>query len=142
MKLSTKSFEKALRQLEVSFSYLNSELAKKDTGLKDQFRAATIKAFEYTYEISVKMIRRQLIQNSANPAEIQGLAFWDMIRTAADSGLVKDISSFRIYREKRNITSHIYNAEKAEEIITIIDEFISDMHFLLDQLKEHGRLAI
>jgi nucleotidyltransferase substrate binding protein (TIGR01987 family) len=138
MKLNTISFEKALLQLETSYSYLNSELAKKDAGLKDQFRAATIKAFEYTYELSVKMIRRQLIQNSANPAELQELSFLDLIRTASDAGLVKDTSSFRIYREKRNITSHIYNAEKAEEIISIIDGFLSDMHFLLVQLKERN----
>jgi len=135
MKLSTTSFEKALQQLETSYSYLNSDLAKKDIKLREQFRAATIKAFEYTYEISVKMIRRQLVQISANPTELSELSFPDLIRTAADSGLIKDVSSFRIYRERRIITGHIYNANKAEEIISIMNGFITDMHFLLDKLR-------
>ena len=138
VKLSTTSFEKALTQLETSYSYLNSELARKDSKLREQFRAATIKAFEYTYEISMRMVRRQLEQISANPTELHQLSFMDLIRTAADAGLLKDTKAFRIYREKRNITSHIYDAAKAEEVVSIIDGFLADMHFLLDKLKQRN----
>jgi nucleotidyltransferase substrate binding protein (TIGR01987 family) len=138
MKLSTTSLEKALGQLETSFSYLNSELAREDSRLRVQFRAATIKAFEYTYELAVKMIRRQLTQISANPSELSEMTFMDLIRTAANAGLVGDVPAFRIYRDKRNITSHVYNADKAEEVVSVISRFITDVRFLLDQLKERN----
>jgi nucleotidyltransferase substrate binding protein (TIGR01987 family) len=84
------------------------------------------------------MVRRQLEQISANPTELHQLSFMDLIRTAADAGLLKDAKTFRIYREKRNITSHIYDAAKAEEVVSIIDGFLADMHFLLDKLKKRN----
>ena len=134
MKLYLKSFEKSLGQLEKSLSYLKSELARNDEELRKQFRAASIQAFEYTYEQSVKMLRRQLEQILANPGELREMAFMDLIRTAAGAGLVKDVAAFRVYREMRNITSHTYDENKAEEIISVLDQFVRDMHFILFEL--------
>ena len=47
------ALEKSLGQLEKSLGYLNSEAARGDTGLREQFRTATIKAFENTYACAV-----------------------------------------------------------------------------------------
>ena len=62
MKLDYSSLAQAVIQLQKSLDYLHSDLAREDSGLREQFRAATIKAFEYSYELAVKMIRRQLVQ--------------------------------------------------------------------------------
>ena len=35
-------------------------------------RGGAFQAFEYTYELSVRMIKRYLEQVSANPAEVNG----------------------------------------------------------------------
>jgi nucleotidyltransferase substrate binding protein (TIGR01987 family) len=134
VKLYLMPFEKALTQLEKSLSYLKSELARQDDELRQQFRAAAIQAFEYTYELSVKMLRRQLEQILANPAELREMAFMDLIRTAAEAGLVKDVAAFRIYREMRNITSYTYDENKAEQILAVLDQFVRDMHFILSEL--------
>jgi nucleotidyltransferase substrate binding protein (TIGR01987 family) len=138
MKLDISPFEKALSQLEKSMGYLHSELARQDEGLKDQFRAATIQAFEYSYELGTKMLRRQLEQIAANPAEIREMVFMDMIRTGAEAGLVQQVSKYRVYREKRNMTSHTYDLAKAEEVLAVLDDFLKEMFFLRDELKSRN----
>ena len=136
--LDVSPLEKAILQLEQSLGYLHSEMAAKDEGLRGQFRAASIQAFEYTFELGVKMLRRQLEQIVINPAELREMAFMELIRTGAEAGLLSEVSRFRIYREKRNITSHTYDEERAEEVVTILANFVQDMRYLLDELKRRN----
>ncbi len=136
--LSYSAFEKALAQLETSLRYLHSEASGHDPELRKQFRAASIQAFEYTYELGTKMILRQLEQIVPAPSGLRELNFRDLIRTAADAGLVREAPPFWLYREKRNITSHAYNEAKAEEVLTVIEPFARDMHFVLEQLKKRN----
>ncbi|MBP7867714.1 MAG: HI0074 family nucleotidyltransferase substrate-binding subunit [Acidobacteria bacterium] len=140
MTLDLTSFESALGQLDTSAGYLESDLARQDPGLREQFRSAVIQAFEFSYTLAVKFIRRQLEQIVANPHELSEMAFMDLIRAAADAGLVPDVPRFRVYREKRNLTSHTYDAEKAEDVLSVIPEFRADMKHLLDRLRSrnHG----
>ncbi len=137
--LDVTPFEKALSQLETSLGYLRSEASRTDPGLRTQFRAAAIQAFEFTYEMAVRMIRRQLGEIVANPGELREINFLDLIRRAADAGLVREVPPFRIYRERRNITSHAYDEARAEEVVGVLDAFVADMRFLLDELRRRNR---
>ena len=139
MKLDYSSLESAVAQLQRSFDYLHSDLARKDAGLREQFRAATIQAFEFSYELAVRMIRRQLAQIVANPDELREIDFADLMRDAADAGIVRDAPSYMRYREMRNRTSHTYNADRAEETAVAMDEFLSDLRLLLKELEERNR---
>lgn len=132
------AFESSVRQLDTSLRYLNSDMARKDPELRKQFRAATIQAFEYNYDLAAKMIRRQLSEIVLNPPELREMPFMDLMRTAADAGLIRDARPFHGYREKRNITSHTYNEERAEEVVTIMDSFLQDMRGLLGELKRRN----
>jgi len=136
--LNVSPLEKALHQLEQSLGYLHSDLAARDEGLRAQFRSASIQAFEFTYELGVKMLRRQLEQIVINPAELKEMAFMELIRTGAEAGLVREVSRFRVYREKRNATSHTYDEERAEEVVAILADFFLDMEFLLHELKRRN----
>jgi nucleotidyltransferase substrate binding protein (TIGR01987 family) len=138
MKLQITPLEKALAQLRRSLDYLKSPMAKGDPLLYEQFRAASIQAFEYSYELSIKMIRRQLAQIIANPQELSQMSFADLLRTAADAGLVKDVKPFLIYRDARNQTSHTYDEQTAEEVIKATDGFYSDAVFLLDRIRKRN----
>jgi nucleotidyltransferase substrate binding protein (TIGR01987 family) len=137
--LDISPFENALAQLEKSLAYLHSDAARTDPELRKQFRAATIQGFEFTYEVAVKMIRRQLAAILPNPGSVNEMAFMDFIRAAADAGLVREVPPFRVYREKRNITSHSYNEERAEEVVAGLESFASDMRFVLSELKRRNR---
>jgi len=138
MKLDYSSLEKAMAQLEKSLAYLDSEMSRDDPDLRMQFRAASIQAFEYTYELAVKMIRRQLEQIVSNPAELREMAFMDLIRSASEAGLVKDVRAYKVFREKRNITSHTYDDAKAEYVLSGIDVFLDNTRFLLKELKRRN----
>jgi len=138
MKLDVSALEKALSQLEQSLSYLRSKLSADDPGLRIQFRSAAIQGFEFTYELAVKMIRRQLSQIAAVPAELAEMAFKDLIRKAADAGLVLDPESYFLYREIRNITAHTYDEATAEKVLGVLDSFRKDVLFLLKELKRRN----
>ncbi len=139
MKLDYSSLEGAVAQLQKSFDYLHSDLAQKDADLREQFRAATIQAFEFSYELAVKMIRRQLALIVVNPDELREIDFADLMRDAADAGIVRDAPSYMRYREMRNRTSHTYNADQAEETVAAMDDFLRDMRLLLKVLGERNR---
>ena len=141
MKLDLTPLEKALTQLEQSLSYLRSDLAANDPGLRAQFRAAAIQGFEYTYELAVKMIRRHLARISAVPAELAEMAFKDLVRKAADGGLLVDPESFFLYREIRNLTAHTYDEVKAEKVVGTLDGFRKDILVLLNELKRRNNAA-
>jgi nucleotidyltransferase substrate binding protein (TIGR01987 family) len=141
MKLDLTALERALAQLELSLSYLHSDLAARDQGLRAQFRAAAIQGFEYTYELTIKMIRRQMALISAVPAEVAEMAYKDLIREAANAGLVVDPESFFLYREIRNITAHTYDEAKAEKVLGVLDGFRKDVLILLRELKRRNHVA-
>ena len=138
MKLDYSSLESAVAQLQASFDYLHSDLARKDADLRQQFRAATIQAFEFSYELAVRMIRRQLALIVANPDALREIDFADLLRDAADAGIVRDAPSYLRYRELRNRTSHTYDAERAEETVAAMDEFLRDMRLLLQELGKRN----
>lgn len=137
-RLDFSSLENAVAQLRKSFDYFHSDLAIRDSELREQFRAATIQAFEFTYELAIKMIHRQLEIITANPSNLRHLAFADLMRTASESGLITDPISYVQYRDLRNKSSHTYDANWAERIVASVDEFLRDMDFLLAALRKHN----
>ena len=138
MKIDYSSLEDAVDQLQRSFDYLHGDLARTDSDLREQFRAATIQAFEFTYGLAVKMIQRQLAEVTANPDALREMDFADRMRDAADAGIVRDALPYTRYRELRNKTSHTYDADRAEETVLVIDEFLRDVRFLLQELRKRN----
>ena len=60
----------------------------------------------------------------------------EVIRSAAEAGLIPDIPRFRTYRDRRNMTCHTYNQPKAEEVLSVLDQFAADARHLLNRLVE------
>lgn len=137
MKLDLTSLRDALAALEKSLGYLNSDLAK-DAGLREQFRNSAIQCFEFTHEVAFKMMKRQLEQMAADPAGIDAMTYMDVVRSGAEAGLVRNVERFKIYREKRNITSHTYDENKAEGIVAVLGDFRDDVRHILDELEKRN----
>jgi nucleotidyltransferase substrate binding protein (TIGR01987 family) len=138
MNLDLTSFRDAFAALERSMTFLTSDSAKNDPLLREQFRNSAIQCFEFTHELAFKMMRRQLERMSADPASIDKMTYMEVARSAAEAGLVNDISRFKDYRDKRNITSHTYNQAKAEKIEAILPAFRDDMRYLLAELEKRN----
>lgn len=131
------SLEKAIGQLQKSINYAHSDLAQNDPDIAQQFRAAAIQAFEYTYELSHKMLKRYLEATEPSPAMIDAMSFQELIRTGAEKGLLlHSWDVWHFYRQCRSITSHTYDQKKAEEVFHHIPGFLADAVFLYDQLQK------
>lgn len=139
-KLDLSSLEKAIFQLEDSLRYFHTEAVQEDERLKLHMRAAAIQAFEFTYELSWKMIKRYLEMTEPDPTEIDHMSFPNFIRTACERGLLlSDVSVWKKFREERSITSHTYNQQKAIEVFEKIPEFLKEAKFLYAQLKDRSK---
>jgi nucleotidyltransferase substrate binding protein (TIGR01987 family) len=103
-------------------------------------RDATIQRFEYTYELSHKMLKRYLELTEPSAEEIDQMSFPNLIRTGSERGLIlTGWDRWKIFRDARNLTSHTYNEKKASEVCDIIPHFLQDAQYLLSQLK--GRMT-
>lgn len=135
--LDFSSLSKAIAQLETSLGFAKSDLAQSDIRLAVQFRSAAIQAFEYTYELCHKLLKRYLEATDPSPQTIDAMNFQDLIRTGAEKGLLKNSwDVWHFYRKARGKTSHTYSETTAEEVFAIIPDFLEEARFLRDKLLQ------
>ena len=127
-----------LSSLKKAISKLDEGLARYNLNIgDDQLRDGLIQRFEFTYELSHKMLKRYLEMSSPNPDEIDQMDFQNLIRTANEQGLLlSDRSVWRTYRDQRARTSHTYDQEVAEKVLTIIPQFLKEAQFLNSAISE------
>ncbi|MBK5276462.1 MAG: nucleotidyltransferase substrate binding protein [Desulfuromonadales bacterium] len=129
MKLDFGSYEKALTSLQRVLE--RSSTVPGDEDIRD----ACIQRFKYTYELAYKMLKRQLEQELPSREELDQLPFKELIRVGAERGLISVPERWFDYRDKRNITSHTYDEEKAREVFAVLADFAADAADLLARLK-------
>lgn len=86
----------------------------------DRERDGSIQRFEYTVELSWRMIRKQLLalgrsDVSASPKPL--------IRAAASEGWIQDVDAWMAFIEARNLTSHSYKNDIAETVFKSAKNF-------------------
>ena len=126
--------------LSVLKNALNRLVEGNDRYLKDindtQIRDGLIQRYEFTYEITHKILIRHLELKSPNPEVFDAMAFSDLIRTGNEQSLLKnDWTKWKIFREMRSKSSHTYDEQIAKEVVSIIPDFIDEAKFLLTQLE-------
>lgn len=106
---------------------------EKDTIVRDSL----IQRFEFTYSISLKLLRRYFMERAFFVDDINSLSFNDMVRTATRLGLLKsDLEMWTKYREMRNLTSHTYDEEVALKVAKIVPCFYEEALYLLKKFKD------
>lgn len=129
----------AISQLEKSLKYATSEAAQADPGLFEQLRNSVIQCFEFTYELSHKMLKRYLEETTANPEEFDLGTFQNLIRTANEKNLLRsNWSRWKDYHQARTHSSHTYDAGKAEAVYAIAPDFLEEARYLYQQLIERS----
>lgn len=126
-----------LTSLQKSISSLEDALNEyqKDKSNSFVFNSC-IQRFEYTYELSWKMLKRYLETTAASQQDIEEMSFPSLIRTGFEKGLLKNgWPEWGAYREARGATSHSYNQEKAKQVFSIIPDFLEEARTLLNHLK-------
>ncbi|HGO5855059.1 TPA: nucleotidyltransferase substrate binding protein [Mannheimia haemolytica] len=135
--LRTQVLEDAFQSLEQTIHQL-SDLQWFEQQLpivQDTLIAGAIQKFEFVYELSLKMIKRQLQQEAASFDELGAYSFKDISRDALKSGLIDDMAKWVTFRDMRNITSHTYNQDKAMAVYSQIGDFLEYSRFLVEQLR-------
>lgn len=104
----------------------------RDDTTDDQIRDGLIQRFEFTYELSVKVLKRYSEYASADPSQFDTMTFQDQIRTGNEHGvLLGEWRDWRGYRDMRARTSHTYDESTASEVVDRIPQFINEVDFLL-----------
>lgn len=139
MRLDFSSFQNAINQLEKSLKYANSPLARSDAELFEQLRNSVIQCFEFTYELSHKMLKRSLEEAAASPEEMDLGTFQNLIRSGNEKGLLRsDWLRWRIYRQARTDSSHTYDENKAAAVYAIAPDFLEEAKFLYEHLVKRN----
>ncbi|HTV84243.1 MAG TPA: nucleotidyltransferase substrate binding protein [Dyella sp.] len=130
-KLDLTSLEKAVARLKEGLVRYQKDVS--DTQIRD----GLIQRFEFTYEISHKMLKRFLEATSPNPAEFDEMPFQDLIRSGNERGLLLgDWPKWRGYRDMRSRTSHTYDEDVALAVVAGIPAFLNEAVYLLGKLSE------
>jgi nucleotidyltransferase substrate binding protein (TIGR01987 family) len=121
------NFKKALNQLDGAVT-----LAR-ERELTDLEKQGLIQAFEYTHELAWNTLK-DFLEESGNK-NIYGSK--DTTRLAFHSGLIENGEIWMNMIQSRNQSSHTYNEEVAEEIVTkIINNYYHEFAALNDTLDE------
>lgn len=129
-----------LTTLANAVSRLEEGLARYQQDTSDtQIRDGLIQRFEFTYEISHKMLKRYLEMTSATPEQFDAMPFQDLIRTGNEAGLLRsDWPTWRRYRELRAKTSHTYSEDVALIVVAEIPDFLLESRHLLNELQKRN----
>ncbi len=135
--LDLSALQRALTSLEDSLEVVSDSEWFNEQSLKVQntLIAGVIQNFEFVYEVGFKMIKRQIELESASPDEVDQGSFRDVLRLAAEKGLIRDVEAWFGYRRMRNITAHTYDHEKAQQVYQGTLLFINDARTLLASLE-------
>ena len=131
MEFITEPLEKALTSLKEAWDEYQKNTS--NTFVRD----SVIQRFEYTFELSHKILRRFLSETESSRAEISEMFFNELIRLGCKRGLLlNDLEVWDKYRKSRNLTSHNYDEFNADNITVIIPVFIEDIEYELAKIKE------
>lgn len=93
-------------------------------------KAGAVQAFEYSYELAWKTMRRVL---ETKGVETQSPK--DTFREAALNKLIASPEPWFIFQLKRNLTVYTYRLETLNEVLSIFDEFSAELSDFIKRLE-------
>jgi nucleotidyltransferase substrate binding protein (TIGR01987 family) len=136
--LDLTSYQRAIVHLEEALAYCASDLSRNDQKLGYHLRAAAIQAFEFTYELAIKTLKRHLQLTESNPNIVALMTFDELIRRGFELQLLNaEIKEWRKFRRDRGTTSHTYDENKAQDVFSNIPVFLEEARFLYQALESH-----
>ena len=126
--LNLDPLEKAIEQLKSGLDQIH------ENPDNELLRDGVIQRFEYTMDLSWKMIQRYL-KHIAQVEESAIRTKKDLFREAGKLGLISNVEAWFGYYEARNETSHTYDPQIAESVFEQAKLFLPDAVSLLEALK-------
>ncbi len=137
-KLDFSALQQAINSLSEAIDVVTNEqwFNQQGNSVQNTLIAGVIQNFEFVYELSIKMLKRQLEKESSSPEEIDFASFRGLLRMALEKGFIQNIDTWFEYRQMRNITSHTYDHEKAQQVNEMTSHFLKSAIILLNQLEQ------
>ena len=137
MSLELDSLRQAVASLERALKTIES--AESDDAMSDEVKellhAGVIQNFEFTYELCWKFMKRWLEINIGG-ADVDGVTRRELFRRASENGLISDVDRWMEYHHARNITSHTYDQNTAEEVFEAAAGFSPDAKAFLEIIEK------
>lgn len=130
MEIDITNLKSAFQTLKSSMKTLEEN---KTCDFVDMLEDSCIKRFEYTLEISRKIMKRVLKKIYGKSEE--ELTVNNTFRFMQGYKFIPNWESWKNYYEKRNNTAHEYNLEKSRALIKIIPDFIEDTDILINNIE-------
>jgi nucleotidyltransferase substrate binding protein (TIGR01987 family) len=105
-----------------------------DIPSNELLRDGVIQRFEYSHELALKLMRRAL--ETVYGDDVDKMAYNDVLRTAAERGLIENVDRWFEYRVARNKTSHTYDAATAAAVFACSRPFLVDAQEFLLRLND------
>ena len=136
-RLDLSSLRNEVASLEGSLDVVGNRkwFGEQSATVRNTLMAGVIQNFEFVYELSVRMMRRQIEQESDSPEDVDHRDFRDMLRIAAEKALIANVEAWFGYRRTRNISAHTYDHEKARQVYQDTLTFVNDARALLLSLE-------
>jgi nucleotidyltransferase substrate binding protein (TIGR01987 family) len=136
MMIDLSTFHKAISQVDEALAFCESDMVHGNPRLTLHLRAAAILAFEFTYELAVKTLKRFLEMTDPYPSSIDEMSFNDLIRRGYELGLLRaELVGWKQFRRDRGTTSHAYDEKKALDVFAGIPAFLDEAKFLYAEIK-------
>lgn len=111
------------------------EFASADPRWRDTLVAGVVQHFEFTFELSWKMLKRQLEREMPSPSDLDGASYRELFRVGHERGLVAAVEAWFEFRELRNITSHTYARDKALKVAAGAPALLDQARALLSAIE-------
>ena len=131
----------ALQRLGDAIDVVSSdEFGRVDHRWQATLVAGVVQCFEFTYELSWRMLKRQLEQEVPTPSELDAMNYRDLVRLGHERGLVREPETWFEFRELRNITSHTYSEPLAQRVAVGAAPLLAQGKLLLQELERRNHV--
>lgn len=115
--ISIQQFAKALQSLKEALQHPKSDIS----------RDAAIQRFEFTVELAWKTTKKHMGSSSTAPKEV--------VREMAQNKYITDVAFWISAIDHRNLTSHTYNEDVANDVYDFAVKFVPEAESLLVRLN-------
>ena len=121
---------------QIDFSHVKKALDSLEDSINqphtEYIRDSVIKRFEYSYELSWKILKRYL----SSDTNYQFTSIKDLYRDAGSSKLIDDVEEWFEFHDFRNLTTHTYSEEISIDVYEIAPNFLKCAKELISRLEK------
>ena len=129
--LDISSLEKSVAALERATDFLAE--VRPPNPIHEHVRGNAVQCFEVSLELSLAFMRRYALARDRKmeaPRDVR-----DILRIAEEEGLIDNPQRWMAHRKIRNITSHTYDENKADEAAAGAAAFLTDAKEFVARLR-------